>query len=61
MAIVEFTKDCYPYCAGDRIELSEPELKDVDELARKRQVSKPYKIVEDRKVSKPVQTVEATT
>jgi hypothetical protein len=40
MAIVEFTKDCYPYCKGDRIELSEEERKDVDALA----VAHPVKI-----------------
>jgi hypothetical protein len=59
MAIVEFTKDCYPYCKGDRIELSEEEIKDVDALAEQREVSKPYKVVEDPKVPEAVETVEA--
>ena len=60
MAIVEFTKDCYPYCKGDRIELSEPEMKDVDALAEKREVSKPYKVVEDPSVPVINETVKAT-
>jgi hypothetical protein len=59
MAIVEFTKDCYPYCKGDRIELSEEEIKDVDALAEQREVSKPYKIVEDPKVPESSDTVKA--
>src|SRR5215204_6018515 len=59
MAIVEFTKDCYPYCKGDRIELSEEEQKDVDALAKQREVSKPYKIVEDPKVPESTETVKA--
>jgi hypothetical protein len=59
MAIVEFTKDCYPYCKGDRIELSEQELKDVDALAKQREVSNPYKVVEDAKVPESVETVKA--
>jgi hypothetical protein len=53
MAIVEFTKDCYPYCKGDRIELSEEEQKDVDALAKQREVSNPYKVVEDPKFPNP--------
>jgi hypothetical protein len=59
MAIVEFTKDCYPYCKGDRIELSEEEQKDVDALAEQREVSKPYKVVEDPKVPDSTETVKA--
>jgi hypothetical protein len=59
MAIVEFVKDCYPYCKGDRIELSEEEQKDVDALAKQREVSNPYKIVEDPKVPETVETVKA--
>jgi hypothetical protein len=59
MAIVEFSKDCYPYCKGDRIELSEEEQKDVDALAEQREVSKPYKVVEDPKVPESTDTVEA--
>ena len=60
MAIVEFTKDCYPYCKGDRIELNEDEQKDIDALAKEREVSRPYKVVEDRKVPEPTETVQAT-
>jgi hypothetical protein len=59
MAIVEFTNDCYPYCKGDRIELSEEEQKDVDALAEQREVSKPYKVVEDPKVPEAAETVNA--
>jgi hypothetical protein len=59
MAIVEFTKDCYPYCKGDRIELSEEEQKDVDALAEQREVSNPYKVVEDPKVPESTETVKA--
>jgi hypothetical protein len=59
MAIVEFTKDCYPYCKGDRIELSEEEQKDVDALAEQREVSKPYKIVENPTVPESSETVKA--
>ena len=59
MAIVEFTKDCYPYCKGDRIELSEEEQKDVDALAKQREVSNPYKVVEDPKVPESTETVKA--
>jgi hypothetical protein len=58
MAIVEFTKDCYPYCKGDRIELSEEEMKDVDALAEQREVSKPYTVVEDPKVPESTETVK---
>jgi hypothetical protein len=59
MAIVEFTKDCYPYCKGDRIELSEEEQKDVNALAEQREVSNPYKVVEDPKVPESTETVKA--
>src|SRR5215207_2430778 len=59
MAIVEFTKDCYPYCKGDRIELSEQEQKDVDALAEQREVSKPYKVVSDVKPAEPTEEVKA--
>ena len=60
MAIVEFTKDCYPYCKGDRIELSEEEQKDVDALAEQREVSNSYRVVEDPKVPEAVEIVEAS-
>jgi hypothetical protein len=53
MAIVEFTKDCDLYCKGDRIELSKEEQKDVGALAEQREVSNPYKVVEDPKILKP--------
>jgi hypothetical protein len=59
MAIVEFTKDCYPYCKGDRIELSEEEQKDVDALAKQREVSNPYKVVSDVKPAEPTEEVKA--
>src|SRR4051794_8064508 len=58
MAVVEFTKDCYPYCKGDRIELSEEEQKDVDALAKQREVSNPYKVVSDVKPSEPTEEVK---
>ena len=45
MAIVEFTKDCYPYCKGDKLEMSEEEMKDADALGEQRGVGKPYKVV----------------
>lgn len=59
MAIVEFTRDCYPYCKGDRIELTEAEQRDVDALAKVREVSNPYKVVEDPSVPKAAEKVEA--
>src|SRR5215212_3046433 len=59
MAIVEFTNDCYPYCKGDRIELSEGEMKDVDALAEQREVSKPYKLVADPEVPETTAAVKA--
>jgi hypothetical protein len=43
--VVQFTKDCYPYCKGDTIVLSEAEVKDVDALAKRRGMSKPYKVI----------------
>lgn len=59
MAIVEFNKDCYPYCKGDRIQLDEEEMKTVDVLAKERQVSKPYTVVEDPSVPTITETIEA--
>jgi hypothetical protein len=59
MAIVEFTKDCYPYCVGDKLEMSEEEMKDVDALAAQREVSKPYKVVSDVKAEVPGETIKA--
>ena len=59
MALVEFTKDCYPYCKGDRIDLTEEEIKDVDALAEQREISKPYTVVENPDVPAPTGTIDA--
>jgi hypothetical protein len=59
MAIVEFTKDCYPYCAGDRLEMSEEEMKDAEALGEQRNVGKPFKVVADEKPVPPVEEVKA--
>src|SRR3954451_23026191 len=60
MAIIEFTKDCYPYCKGDKIEMSEEEMKDADALGEQRGVGKPYKVVSDVQPTDPTEEVNAT-
>ncbi len=59
MALVEFTEDCYPYVKGDRIDLTEQEIKDVDALAERREVSKPYKVVDNPEVPVSTGTIDA--
>jgi hypothetical protein len=53
------TVGAHPYCKGDRIELSEEEQKDVDALTEPREVSNPYKVVEDPRVPESTETVKA--
>jgi hypothetical protein len=59
MAIVEFTKDCYPYVTGDKLEMSEEEMKDAEALGEQRGVGKPFKVVADEKPVPPVEQVKA--
>ena len=47
MAVVEFTKDIYPYCKGDTIELSPEERADVDRYAEQHGVEDPYTVVDE--------------
>lgn len=45
MALVQFTADVSPYCAGDVVDLDKDELKRVDEAAKARDLDKPYETV----------------
>lgn len=49
MALVEFKADIYPHVKGDVVNVDVKELKQVDEIAKLRNISTPYVKVEPKK------------